>query len=65
MLLSGTVPTFSQSSPVYISENTAVGTSVAVVSLTYDVGEYLMIMPSSPYLDYNSTSGRYTITINR
>ena len=43
---------------MYISENTAVGTSVAVVSLTQDEGSDLVVSPpSNPYFDYNSTSG--------
>ena len=34
------------------------GTSVAVVSLTHDDGGDLIVYPpSSPYFDYNSTSG--------
>ena len=58
LLLTATEPTFTQSSPVYISENTVVGTSVAVVSLTHDDGGDLIVYPpSSPYFDYNSTSG--------
>ena len=47
---------------MYISENTAVGTSVAVVSLTQDDGGDLVVSPpSSPYFDYNSTSGRQVL----
>nr|XP_022291881.1 uncharacterized protein LOC111103132 [Crassostrea virginica] len=57
-----TEPTFTQSSPVYISENTVVGTSVAVVSLTHDEGGDLVVSPpSSPYFDYNSTSGLISV----
>ena len=47
---------------MYISENTVVGTSVAVVSLTQDDGGDLVVSPpSSPYFDYNSTSGNQVL----
>lgn len=56
---SGTVPTFSGGdAPVSISESLTVGSSVAVASLTDDLGESLIWSDlGSPYFEYNQTTG--------
>lgn len=57
--ITGTVPTFSGGdAPVSISESLPVGSSVAVASLTDDLGEQLMWSDlGSPYFEYNQTTG--------
>ncbi|XP_065927927.1 uncharacterized protein [Magallana gigas] len=58
-MVNGTVPTFSGGdAPVSISESLTVGSSVAVASLTDDLGESLMWSDlGSPYFEYNQTTG--------
>ncbi|XP_048756447.2 uncharacterized protein LOC125667124 [Ostrea edulis] len=57
-ILNSTVPSFSQSSPVYISETLALGSSVTVFTFTDDTGDELIYNdPSSPYFAYNTSSG--------
>lgn len=57
--ITGTVPTFSGGdAPVSISESLTVGSSVAVASLTDDLGESLVWSDlGSPYFEYNQTTG--------
>lgn len=58
-MVNGTVPTFSGGdAPVSISESLPAGSSVAVASLTDDVGEQLTWSDlGSPYFEYNQTTG--------
>lgn len=59
--ITGTVPTFSGGdAPVSISESLTVGSSVAVASLTDDLGESLVWSDlGSPYFEYNQTTGTF------
>lgn len=59
--ITGTVPTFSGGdAPVSISESLTVGSSVAVASLTDDLGESLIWSDlGSPYFEYNQTTGTF------
>lgn len=62
-MVNGTVPTFSGGdAPVSISESLTVGSSVAVASLTDDLGESLVWSDlGSPYFEYNQTTGLITL----
>ncbi|XP_062566951.1 uncharacterized protein LOC134229255 [Saccostrea cucullata] len=61
-IVNSTVPSYTQSSPVYISETLAVGSSIMVFSATDDTGEMLAYSdPSSPYFAFNQSSGEITL----
>lgn len=64
MWSAGTVPTFIQSSPVYILETLDVGSRVMEFSFTDDIGDVITYTVSeNSYFDYNISSGTHILDI--
>ncbi|XP_062566956.1 uncharacterized protein LOC134229260 [Saccostrea cucullata] len=57
-----TVPTYTPTSPVYVSELLAVGSIITVFRVTDDTGDVITYSnPSSPYFSFDQLSGEITL----